>query len=164
MHSITRSEEAMVATMQVLIADDAAHTRSVLRAVLEDRGIFRVVDEAATGREAIALAAVWQPDAVVLDETMPELTGMEAMPHIRSVAPNTRIVIYSSHDGAGGDDVGKGADALVDKSLDPAVLVATMCHVLGVDQRVGERRRAGSTHPDRDRRRCDRRQLVLGVS
>jgi DNA-binding NarL/FixJ family response regulator len=161
MQIITSSEEAVVDTMQVLIADDAPHTRSVLRAVLEDRGIFRVVDEAATGREAIALAAVWQPDAVVLDESMPELTGMEAMPLIRAVAPNSRIVIYSSHDPASGDEVGRGADAMVDKTRDPAVLVATMCRVLGVDQRVGERRRPGSTHPDRDRRRCDRRQLVV---
>lgn len=159
---ITENPEALAPTTRhVLIADDTAHVRSVVRAILEDRGVFRVVDEATNGREAIALAAVWQPHAVILDETMPELNGGEAMPLIRAVAPNSRIVMYSSDDDATDGNLGNGADALVDKAHGPAYLVATMCQLLGVEQRVGERRHPSSSHPDRDRRRCDRRQLVL---
>ena len=54
-----------------------------------------VVAEAADGREAIRVIAEYQPDVVVLDLSMPEMDGLEAIPTIHRVAPNAQIVVFS---------------------------------------------------------------------
>jgi CheY-like chemotaxis protein len=79
----------------VLLVDDSEATREVLRLYAEGRGL-EVVGEAVDGRAAVALAERLQPDAIVLDEDMPEMTGLEAMPLLRQGAPRSVIVFYSS--------------------------------------------------------------------
>lgn len=56
---------------------------------------LRVVGQAKDGREAVQLAASEQPDIVLLDLSMPEMDGMEALPLIRSVAPNTKVLVLT---------------------------------------------------------------------
>ena len=57
---------------------------------------FVVVGEAADGVEAIALAAAEQPDLIVLDKQMPNMSGIDAMPEIRRRAPQSAIVLYTA--------------------------------------------------------------------
>lgn len=73
-----------MATIGVLICDDVAGIRSLLRVVLGLSPRLRVVGEAADGREAIAEAARTQPDVVLLDLVMPNMDGLE--PYRRSAA------------------------------------------------------------------------------
>src|SRR5688572_17075336 len=54
-----------------------------------------VVGEASTGTEAVQVIERHQPDVVVLDLSMPEMDGLEAIPLIHSVAPKTEIVVFS---------------------------------------------------------------------
>lgn len=56
---------------------------------------LRVVGQAKDGREAVQLAASEQPDIVLLDLSMPEMDGMEALPLIRSVAPTTKVLVLT---------------------------------------------------------------------
>ena len=119
--------------LRVVLADDTAEYRLLLRLVLEQDGRFDVVGEAADGSAAVALAASERPDAVVLDLAMPVMDGLEAIPRIKGVAPGAAIVILSGF--ARGQIDGKalslGADAYVEKGEAFARIVATLLDVVG---------------------------------
>ena len=69
-----------MARHRLVIADDVPPLRSLPRRVLERSGAFDVVGEAANGEEAIALARRHRPDLVLLDVSMPVMSGLEALP------------------------------------------------------------------------------------
>lgn len=79
----------------VLICDDDAGIRQMLRAVVALRPSLRAVGEAADGNEAVAEAARLQPDVILLDLAMPSRTGMESLPELRRVAPGAQIIVFS---------------------------------------------------------------------
>jgi DNA-binding NarL/FixJ family response regulator len=82
--------------ISVLIADDHRLFREALRAVLE-RECF-VVGEAASGEEAVILAARTRPDIVLLDVGMPGVGGLNAAHRLAKESPSSRVVILSQHD------------------------------------------------------------------
>ena len=81
--------------ISVVVCDDVPELRQLARAVLEEGGEMKVVGEAGNGREAIEVTERLQPDVVVLDLSMPELDGLEAIPLIHQVSPPTEIVVFS---------------------------------------------------------------------
>ena len=81
--------------ISVVVCDDVPELRRLARAVLEEEGEMEVVGEAGDGRTAIEVIERLQPEVVVLDLSMPELDGLEAIPLIHQVAPNTEIVVFS---------------------------------------------------------------------
>ena len=85
----------MTRTISVVVCDDVPGMRRLARIVLEEEGDVSVIGEAADGREAIQEISRLQPDVVVLDLSMPELDGLEAIPLIHDVAPEARIVVFS---------------------------------------------------------------------
>lgn len=84
----------------VLIVDDVADLRMLLRMSLEFDEDFEVVAEAGDGLEAITQAERHQPDLVVLDLSMPVLDGLEALPRILAVAPAARVIVVSGFAGS----------------------------------------------------------------
>ncbi|MBV9412912.1 MAG: response regulator [Acidimicrobiia bacterium] len=82
--------------VRVLLVDDLSDIRLVMRLLLEADGRAEVVGEAADGAEAVRLAAVLQPDAVVLDLRMPGMDGVAALPLIRDASPGTVVVALSA--------------------------------------------------------------------
>jgi CheY-like chemotaxis protein len=83
--------------VRILIADDVPTILRLVKRILNDHPGFEVVGEARDGRTATALAQVLKPDVVVLNVTMPTMSGFEAARLIRSSVPDTAIVILSSH-------------------------------------------------------------------
>jgi DNA-binding NarL/FixJ family response regulator len=82
--------------MNILIVDDHAIVRAGLRRLL--RGLFEgEVLEAATGREALALARGTPLDLVLLDMNLPELGGLELLSRLATVAPALPILVLSMH-------------------------------------------------------------------
>ena len=81
--------------VRVLLVEDVAELRSVLRQALQLRGGFDVVGEAAGGNAAIVAAARHQPDIVVLDLGLPDVAGREVLTRIRAVAPAAQVVVYT---------------------------------------------------------------------
>lgn len=81
--------------ISVVVCDDVPELRRLAQIVLEEDGEMQVVGEAATGREAVEVVERHQPDVVVLDLSMPEMDGLEAIPLIHQVAPRTKIVVFS---------------------------------------------------------------------
>jgi DNA-binding NarL/FixJ family response regulator len=79
----------------ILIADDHPLTRGALSALLTQNG-FTVVGEAGDGREAIECAKRLQPDLVLLDLSMPDVDGLEALPRLREAAPNCEVVVLTA--------------------------------------------------------------------
>lgn len=86
--------------IRVLVADDHMIARTGIRHVLESEADFEVVGEAASGTEALALVLELHPDVVVLDISMPGVTGLEVAARLRRSSPDTRILILSMHDQA----------------------------------------------------------------
>jgi two-component system, NarL family, response regulator LiaR len=86
----------MTDTIRVLIADDHHIVRRGLATLLAPRNKMTVVGEAANGREAVQLAQTLQPDVIVMDLLMPELTGVEAIRAIKQTQPEARILVLAS--------------------------------------------------------------------
>ena len=81
---------------RVLVVDDSVVARRLLSEVLgEDPGL-EIVGVAATGQIALAKMAQLRPDVVVLDVEMPEMSGLQLIPHIRRAQPEARIIMFSS--------------------------------------------------------------------
>jgi DNA-binding NarL/FixJ family response regulator len=87
-------------SIRVLVADDHMIVRTGIRHVLESESEFEVVGEAASGAEALALTLELHPDVVVLDISMPGVTGLEVAGRLRASSPKTRVLILSMHDNA----------------------------------------------------------------
>jgi DNA-binding NarL/FixJ family response regulator len=80
---------------RVLIADDHPLTRSALAALLGQHG-FSVVGEAGDGAAAVDEARRLQPDLVLLDLSMPNVDGLQALPRLREAAPACEVVVLTA--------------------------------------------------------------------
>src|SRR5437588_8329083 len=82
-------------TDSVLIVDDHPLTREALSAPLVQHG-FAVVGDAWDGEEAIGAARRLQPKRVLLDLSMPGLSGLDALPRLREAAPSCEVVVLTA--------------------------------------------------------------------
>ena len=82
----------------VLVADDHAVVRHGVRSILTAQPDFDVVGDAADGKEAVDRALALRPDLVVLDVSMPRLTGLQAAAELGRRAPGMRTLMLSMHD------------------------------------------------------------------
>jgi two-component system response regulator NreC len=87
-----------VTPIKVLIADDHRLVRAGIRALLEGQPDIEVVGEAGSGCEAIELATNLQPDVVLMDIAMGDLSGLEATQEIKERAPRIHILALTMHD------------------------------------------------------------------
>jgi signal transduction histidine kinase len=119
----------------VLIADDVPALRRLIKITLDATGRFEVVGEAGTGAEAIEQARQRHPDLVLLDLSMPQMDGLEALPHVIDASPGSRVVVFSGFDEQRMGPVARrmGAAAYLEKGLEPDRLVEALLKVLSTD-------------------------------
>ena len=83
----------------ILIVDDHEIVREgICRLLARSRPEWQIAGEASNGREAIAAVQSIGPDVVILDITMPEMSGLEAASHIAKLKPSCRILVFTMHD------------------------------------------------------------------
>ena len=87
----------MSAPVRILLADDHGIVRQGLRSVLTRDPSFQIVGEASNGREAVLLADSLNPNVVIIDIVMPELSGIEATAQIVKRNPTVCVIVLSMH-------------------------------------------------------------------
>lgn len=84
---------------RILIVDDHEIVREGVRGLIRrSRPNWEITGEATTGKEAIEAVKTMRPDVVVLDITMPEMSGLEAAAHIAGLSPKPRVLIFTMHE------------------------------------------------------------------
>ena len=89
-----------MAGVRILIADDHEAVRRGVRTLIANHSDWEICGEAVDGLDAVEKAKSSRPDVVILDISMPKLSGLQAAPLIRNELPETKIVILSQHDPA----------------------------------------------------------------
>jgi two-component system, NarL family, response regulator NreC len=84
--------------IRILLADDHAVLRAGLRALIDAQPDMRVVAEAGDGVEALRQAQDTHPDVAIVDISMPELSGIDAIERLRRRSAGTRVLILTMHD------------------------------------------------------------------
>jgi DNA-binding NarL/FixJ family response regulator len=120
--------------MKVLLADDHQLLRQALRRALQDAGAS-VVAEASDGDEAARYAAEQQFDVVVMDVTMPVLSGIDATRRIHERQPTLPIVVLTMHDEQAlrHEAIEAGASAFLTKDSSMQDVVKTVFATAGGD-------------------------------
>jgi DNA-binding NarL/FixJ family response regulator len=123
-----------VSVVRVLLVDDSADLRLVVRDALEAYGGFEIVGEAADGDRAIELAAELEPELVLLDLDMPGRGGLQALPDIRRAAPRSRVVVLTGLDAVDVRDtsLSGGAVGFLEKGIKARDLVGELLTIAGV--------------------------------
>ncbi|HET7357691.1 MAG TPA: PAS domain S-box protein [Nocardioidaceae bacterium] len=116
----------------VVVVDDAVEVRLLVKTRLRLSGLLEVVGEGADGAEAVALAGKHQPSLMLLDVSMPDMDGLEALPHILAASPLTKVVLYSGFEEQGLVDRARdlGAAGFIEKSTPVESLVGRLLAAL----------------------------------
>ena len=120
---------------RVLVVDDAANLRELLTLLLEAEDDFVVVGAAADGAQAVEKAAELLPDVVLLDLAMPVMDGLEALPELRRLLPDSRLVVFSGfeEESLARAALAAGADDYIEKGTSVLQLVARLRSLRNAD-------------------------------
>ena len=90
-------DERMAKRYRVILADDHVLVRRGLRRILEENQDLEISGEVGDGLELLSLLNRMNPDMVILDVSMPNLRGIEAIPEIHRVQPEVKVLILTMH-------------------------------------------------------------------
>jgi DNA-binding NarL/FixJ family response regulator len=126
-----------MSTKRVLIVDDNAVVRSLVRKLFESQSDFEISGEAENGHDALGKAEKLKPDLIILDLIMPVMSGLEAAPLLKQCLPDTLIIMFTQQDGSEVERLAKatGIDGLVSKSQVASELVLKAQALLASVQR-----------------------------
>jgi DNA-binding NarL/FixJ family response regulator len=91
----------LIDMLKIVLAEDHAAVRSLIRINLKQDGHFKVIAETGNGIEAIELVEKLHPDVLVIDIRLPGLDGIQAIQKVKAVSPLTEVIVMSMYD----DDV-----------------------------------------------------------
>lgn len=84
-------------SITILIADDHDIIREGIKSVLSLRPEYKVCAEAINGEEAVELTDKFKPDILLLDVSMPKLSGLDVIQRVKRVSPKTKVVVITVH-------------------------------------------------------------------
>jgi DNA-binding NarL/FixJ family response regulator len=140
--------------IRVYLVDDQAMIRAALRSFLSQRESFEIVGTSGDARKAIEEIATLRPDVVMLDITMPGLSGLDAIPLIRKEAPRAKVIMLTHHEGETFVEqaLRAGAEGYVSKDSQPAELELAIAAVHRGDPYVSPKVAGGLVGGLRSRR------------
>lgn len=114
--------------IRVFLVDDQSMLRAAFRSLLAEDERFEVVGDCGDARTAIERVAELRPDVVLLDISMPGLSGLDALGPIRAAHPRVRILMLTHHEGDSFVDqaLRGGADGYLSKDSDPTELMLAL--------------------------------------
>ena len=117
---------------KILLVDDAAFMRMMVKNTLSENG-YTDLYEASDGAEAVAKYAELKPDLVIMDITMPNMDGLEALKAIRKADPNASVVMCSAmgQEAMVMDSIKSGAKDFIVKPFKPERILSTIKKILG---------------------------------
>jgi DNA-binding NarL/FixJ family response regulator len=138
----------------VLICDDVDELRLLIRVVIELDPELHVAGEARNGVEAIAQAERLQPDVILLDLSMPVLSGLEALPRLTAAAPAARVIAFTalSDTVVKAAVVAAGAHAFLGKGIPPDEITAAIKAAYATTRSSASPVRADPRHSEGPRR------------
>ena len=80
----------------VIIVDDAAFIRSILKSIIEKNEMFQVIAEGEDGNEAIMLAQNLKPDIIIIDINMPRINGLYVVKEILNTSDKIKVIVCSA--------------------------------------------------------------------
>ena len=115
-------------TIRLMLVDDHDVVRAGLKSFLESQAGLIVVGEARTGEEAISSTLEVRPDVVIMDITMPEMSGLEATKRLKAVYPDCQVLALTVHQEKQYffEMLAAGATGYVTKQAAPEELVAAI--------------------------------------
>ena len=119
-------------TVKLVLIDDQAMVRAAFKSLLERVSHFQVIGDAGNARDGIELVEKLRPDVVVLDITMPGLSGIDAVSPIKSASSHTKVLMASQHEGMKfvQQALQAGADGYLSKDSEPeelALAIESIC-------------------------------------
>ncbi len=116
----------------ILIADDHALLRAGLKLLLEAQPDMKVVGDVGSGAELLKICTHLNPSLILLDLSMPNLGGLETLPILRKLMPDTRIIVLTMHDDEGylREALRQGASGYVLKKAADSELVIAIRSVM----------------------------------
>ena len=131
--------------IRVFLVDDQSMLRAAFRSLLAADPRFEVVGDCGDARTAIERVAVVRPDVVLLDISMPGLSGLDALGPLREAHPRVRILMLTHHEGDSFVDqaLRGGADGYLSKDSDPTELMLALESVNGGRSYVSPKVSAG---------------------
>jgi len=111
-------------TIAIVLIDDQAIVRAAFKSLLERTPHFKVVGDAGDARAGIEIVQKLRPDVVVLDITMPGLSGIDAVAPLKKISPHSRVLMASQHEGMKfvQQALQAGADGYLSKDSEPEEL------------------------------------------
>ncbi|MDL1910221.1 response regulator transcription factor [Chloroflexi bacterium CFX6] len=87
-----------MARIRLLLVDDHEVVRRGLQMLLENEADLNIVGEASAGGEALDLVKTLEPDVVIMDITLPDISGIDATRRIKDAHPNVAVVVLTIHE------------------------------------------------------------------
>lgn len=111
--------------LKILLADDHKLFREGIRALLQKYDHLDVVGEAENGKEVVDMISRLKPEVVLIDLTMPEMNGLEAIPRIKKIDSSVGIIVLSMHEDGSYivKSIQLGAQAYLFKNVDEEELI-----------------------------------------
>jgi CheY-like chemotaxis protein len=100
-----------MSSVEILIVDDQARFRRMVRSLIESQPEYRVCGEAGDGIEAVEKVHQLHPDLVLMDINMPRMNGLEATRIIRRESPDCNVIIVTQNDATVAREQARGVDA-----------------------------------------------------
>src|SRR5438309_6524744 len=124
--------DSFLVPKRILIADDHLAVREGLRSLIDPDPDFKVVGEAADGNEAARKALELRPDVIMLDNSMPGMTGLEVARMLRDNLPQTKIVFLTLDPGIRDLALATGAAAHISKDQPPQEIMRVVRAAAGI--------------------------------